>query len=103
MAHEPIRRNYDAPWHRLYFLPLPQGQGSFLPTLRPPVLASNCKLSVRRLVQPAQVHAGGWSAYQLPRSLPMTMGRSSPIKVLLAPKVYADAQRPSTKPHNGQG
>src|SRR6516162_1217824 len=25
-----------APWHFLYFLPDPQGQGSFLPTLSPP-------------------------------------------------------------------
>lgn len=34
------------PWHRLYLYPEPHGQGSFRPTLDPPVCSANCIVKI---------------------------------------------------------
>src|ERR1700734_482913 len=43
----PADRQFYAPWHFLYFLPLPQGQGSLRPTLSPVVRrCTGCDVSL---------------------------------------------------------
>ena len=70
---DPPTEGHDAPWHFLYLTPLPQGHGSLRPIFLPPEAASNlCRLA-RASWHSAQVHAGGWSLYQLVRSFPMTI------------------------------